>query len=331
MLSEILGLQIAPQRIFKFHPPLLEFYGRPFCTANVLSLKNSTYWLLLSECFEPVPNRSELPSQHWHCQLRKTLRRLEMAMAGFWIMGRDDYRVLWSLGPRKAGCGTTVLMFRYLWRTHNNIQSFSLRFRDAHSHVCIKNNHNKFVRFEFCRRLNYTSNKSRSDLIWSNSTIQFYDPSVCNHTSQLTQPLPPNCFFLLFSHRIRRRSHLSQYTIDLALSTIASSKSWSGCWDTFRYIIGVCQKKNDICRCHWTRSPDFVFKLQNLHIQNLLFCLNLRVWFWGKQIPAFWSLCTCSRSSKPPPRVLTLWPVSHETKDPPGRQSKARPSQATIE
>ena len=181
MLSEILGLQIAPQRIFKFHPPLLEFYGRPFCTANVLSLKNSTYWLLLFECFVwSVPNRSELPSQHWHCQLQKTLRRLEMAMAGFWIMGRDDYCVLWSLGPPKAGCGTTVLMFRYLWRTHNNIQSFSLRFRDAHSPLCIKNNHNKFVRFEFCRRLNYTSNKSRSDLIWSNSTIHPFATTLLN-------------------------------------------------------------------------------------------------------------------------------------------------------
>lgn len=176
-----------------------------------------------------------------------------MAMAGFWMMGRDDYRVLWSLGPRKAGCGTTVLMFRYLWRTHNNIQSFSLRFRDAHSPLCIKNNHNKFVRFEFCRRLNYTSNKSRSDLIWSNSTIHPFATTLLN--------LPNRCL-LFCSFRPESVDGAIWANIPLIWRCLQSQapKVDLGVGIPLGTSLAFAKKKiYDICRWHWKKSTRFCF------------------------------------------------------------------------
>ena len=102
---------------------------------------------------------------------------------------------------------------------------------------CIKNNHNKFVRFEFCRRLNYTSNKSRSDLIWSNSTIHPFATTLLN--------LPNRCL-LFCSFRPESVDGAIWANIPLIWRCLQSQapKSWSGCWDTFRYVIGICKKKD---------------------------------------------------------------------------------------
>lgn len=128
-------------------------------------------------------------------------------------------------------------------------------------------------------------------------------------------------FFALFAPNPSTVA-LSQYTIDLALSTNASSKSWSGYWDTFGYIIDTCkQKRYQQSRSHWKTPPNFLsFKISTfkIYLQSQSHSLS-----WGKQIPAFGAFV-----AGPQNLSLPCWRHGHHhMKQSITWQSKARPSQ----